>query len=149
MIWGIGIRIWFAVLVFRKLILIYDLYLLFKLSLYLKRQTQISLLICFTTHFKICHATHAGVRVRSCNWLTETQSTSNVMYVKDFFMIQNDHKRLGHSVMCSIDYWLLYVNRKLKWYEVESTTRHYEFSNFVEFRRITMPFLYKKRLNTR
>jgi hypothetical protein len=60
-------------------------------------------------------------RVRSCNWLTETQSTSNVMYVKYFFMFQNDHKRLGHSVICSIDYWLLYVNRKLKWYEVSES----------------------------
>jgi len=34
-------------------------------------------------------------------------------------MFQNDYKRLGHSVICSIDYWLLYVNRKFKWYELE------------------------------
>jgi hypothetical protein len=41
-----------------------------------------------------------------------------VVYVKYLFMFQNDYKRLGHSVICSIDYWLLYVNRKFKWYEL-------------------------------
>jgi hypothetical protein len=40
----------------------YDLYLLFKLSLCLKCETQTSLLICFTTHFKFSHATHACVQ---------------------------------------------------------------------------------------
>ena len=44
-----------------------------------------------------------------------------VVYVKYFFMFQNNHKRLGHSVICSIDYWLLYANRKLKWYEVSES----------------------------
>jgi hypothetical protein len=37
-----------------------------------------------------------------------------VVYVKYLFMFQNDYKTLGHSVICSIDYWLLYVNRKFK-----------------------------------
>jgi hypothetical protein len=36
-------------------------------------------------------------------------------------MFQNDYKRLGHSVICSIDYWLLYVNRKFKWYELSGS----------------------------
>jgi hypothetical protein len=42
-----------------------------------------------------------------------------VVYVKYLFMFQNDYKRLDHSVICSIDYWLLYVNRKFKWYDLE------------------------------
>ena len=60
--------------------------------------------------------------VRSCNWLTEAQSTSNcgVCQVSLYSMFQNDYKRLGHSVICSIDYWLLYVNRKFKWYELST-----------------------------
>jgi hypothetical protein len=44
-----------------------------------------------------------------------------VVYVKYLFMFQNDYKRLGHSVICSIDYWLLYVNRKFKWYELSGS----------------------------
>ena len=44
-----------------------------------------------------------------------------MVYVNYLFMFQNDYKRLGHSVICSIDYWLLYVNRKFKWYELSGS----------------------------
>jgi hypothetical protein len=44
-----------------------------------------------------------------------------VVYVKYLFMFQNDYKRIGHSVICSIDYWLLYVNRKFKWNELSGS----------------------------
>ena len=63
-------------------------------------------------------------RVRLCNWLTEAQSTSNCDVCQVSFYVpkrQNDYKRLGHSVICIIDYWLLYVNRKLKWYELSGS----------------------------
>ena len=59
-------------------------------------------------------------RVRSCNWLTETVYKQLLGMSSIFFMFQNDHERLGHSVICSIDYWLLYVNRKFKWYELST-----------------------------
>jgi hypothetical protein len=50
-----------------------------------------------------------------------------VVYVKHLFIFQNDYKRLGHSVICSIDYWLLYVNRKLKWYELSGSEMSYRY----------------------
>jgi hypothetical protein len=53
---------------------------------------------------------------RVTDWLKH--SLQAIVYVKYLFMFQNDYKRLGHSVICSIDYWLLYVNRKFKWYEL-------------------------------
>jgi hypothetical protein len=78
-----------------------------------------------------------------------------VVYVKYLFMFQNDHKRLGHCVICSIDYWLLYVNRKFKWYELsgseekdssvitahQSTKRLTLALGILKLRRITWPFL--------
>jgi hypothetical protein len=48
-------------------------------------------------------------------------------------MLQNDFKRLSHSVMCSIDYWLLHVNRKFKTLAL----------GIFKLRRITWPFLWK------
>jgi hypothetical protein len=54
------------------------------------------------------------------NWLKHSLQAI-VVYVKYLFMFQNDHKRLGHCVICSIDYWLLYVNRKFKWYELSGS----------------------------
>jgi hypothetical protein len=54
---------------------------------------------------------------RVTDWLKHSLQAI-VVYVKYFSMFQNDHKRLDHSVICSIDYWLLHVNRKFKWYEV-------------------------------
>jgi hypothetical protein len=56
-----------------------------------------------------------------------------VVYVKYLFMFQNDYKRLGHSVICSIDYWLLYVNRKFKWYEYFETRHPSDDSDQVWF----------------
>ena len=56
---------------------------------------------------------------RVTDWLKHSLQAI-VVYIKYLFMFQNDYKRLGHSVICSIDYWLLYikyVNRKFKWYE--------------------------------
>jgi hypothetical protein len=57
---------------------------------------------------------------RVTDWLKHSLQTI-VVYVKYLFMFQNDYKRLGHSVICSIDYWLLYVNRKFKWYELSGS----------------------------
>jgi hypothetical protein len=57
---------------------------------------------------------------RVTDWLKHSLQAS-VVYVKYLFMFQNDYKRLGHSVICSIDYWLLYVNRKFKWYELSGS----------------------------
>ena len=52
---------------------------------------------------------------RVTDWLKHSLQAI-VVYVKYLFMFQNDYKRLGHSIICSsIDYWLLYVNRKFKW----------------------------------
>jgi hypothetical protein len=57
---------------------------------------------------------------RVTDWLKHSLQVI-VVYVKYLFMFQNDYKRLGHSVICSIDYWLLYVNRKFKWYELSGS----------------------------
>jgi hypothetical protein len=57
---------------------------------------------------------------RVTDWLKHSLQAI-VVYVKYLFMFQNDYKRLGHSVICSIDYWLLYVNRKFKWYELSGS----------------------------
>ena len=40
---------------------------------------------------------------RVTDWLKHSLQAI-VMYVKYLFMFQNDYKRLGHSVICSIDY---------------------------------------------
>jgi hypothetical protein len=57
---------------------------------------------------------------RVTDWLKHSLQAI-VVYVKYLFMFQNDYKKLGHSVICSIDYWLLYVNRKFKWYELSGS----------------------------
>ena len=57
---------------------------------------------------------------RVTDWLKHSLQAS-VVYVKYLFMFQNDYKRLGHREICSIDYWLLYVNRKFKWYELSGS----------------------------
>jgi hypothetical protein len=57
---------------------------------------------------------------RVTDWLKHSLQTI-VVHVRCLFMFQNYHKRLGHSVICSIDYWLLYVNRKFKWYELSGS----------------------------
>jgi hypothetical protein len=60
------------------------------------------------------------------HWDSHIMNTSLqviVVYVKYLFMFQNDYKRHGRSVICSIDYWLLYVNRKFKWYELSGSER--------------------------
>ena len=53
---------------------------------------------------------------RVTDWLKHSLQAI-VVYVKYLFMFPNDYKRLGHSVICSIDYWLLYVSRKLLKYK--------------------------------
>ena len=57
---------------------------------------------------------------RVTDWLKHSMQ-SIVVYVKYHLMLQNDFKRLSNSVMCSIDYSLLYVNHKLKWYELSGS----------------------------
>ena len=51
---------------------------------------------------------------RVTDWLKPSLQAI-VVYVKYLFMFQNDYKWHDHSVICSIDYWLLYVNRKFKY----------------------------------
>ena len=48
---------------------------------------------------------------RVTDWL-EHSLQAIVVYVKYLFMFQNDYTSLGYSVICSIDYWLFYINRK-------------------------------------
>jgi hypothetical protein len=66
----------------------------------------------FTSFLRVCQSKECN---RVTDWLKHSLQAI-VVYVKYFSMFQNDHKRLGHSVICSIDYWLLHVNRKIKWY---------------------------------
>ena len=77
-------------------------------------------------------------RVRSCNCLTEAQSTNSCgVYIKYLFMFQNDYKRLGHSVIRSIDCCMSIENsndmsyRDQKWvsgirYELDSIHNRWE-----------------------
>jgi hypothetical protein len=57
---------------------------------------------------------------RETDWLKHSLQAI-VVYVKYLLMFQNDYKRLGHRVICSIDYLLLYVNRKFKWNELSGS----------------------------
>ena len=50
-------------------------------------------------------------RVRSCNWLTEAVY-KQLWCISSIFLCSKMFIKDLASVICSIDYWLLYVNRK-------------------------------------
>ena len=167
------------------MILIYDLYLLFKLSLYLKCETHTSLLICFTTHFKFVMQ-----RMHVCNAQWENTESTQVIEIFILWIISNSYLipqtkfwfRYFISFSFSIDIQQSIVNAtnytvpksfmimlvdcvsvnqlhdrtllidKTRRRKIIGSFRHMSQQHGLlwhyEFRRITWPFLWKKRLNT-
>ena len=81
----------------------------------------------FTGFLRVCRSKEFN---RVIDWLKHSLQAI-VVYVKYFSMFENDHKRLGLSVICSIDYWLWHTNRKFKWYEVSGSEMGYRYYIWV------------------